>query len=343
MQVGTIIGVRGKSAKTCQVRWQDGREERVRIDPATDGFAAEGSALLDWLLDPASLARRFAEDSEAVLVDLIKSSYGEPLSMAAMKKTLTGLGLSEAEFKKVLETVPALIAITVISSLVWGPLFVPVPFAIAVLSFQAYWLWRALMTGTHAFKGYRLLQKHKKIDWRERHGDHTAGGQGALAWDEVPSVDPADFTLVTMPKRVAEVGDRHAAIDQHAGSIEQLLELSGRHEREGLGDAPWPPHYRKQPGEPARVQPSKRRVSKHPLIEIGRAKQKEVALEGLERWKTRHPEAASHLEPADILVDSMRGRSSTWTRIRVNLQHVPTELRPDQEPLDPDEKTWSNS
>ena len=164
-----------------------------------------------------------------------------------------------------------------------------------------------------------------------------------LAWDEVPSVDPADFTLVTMPKRFAEVGDRHAAIDQHAGSIELLLELSERHEREGLGDAPWPPHYRKQPGEPARVQPSKRRVSKHPLIEIGRAKQKEVALEGLERWKTRHPEAASHLEPADILVDSMRGRSSTWTRIRVNLQHVPTELRPDQEPLDPDEKTWSNS
>ncbi len=164
-----------------------------------------------------------------------------------------------------------------------------------------------------------------------------------LAWDEVPSVDPADFTLATMPRRFAEVGDRHAAIDQHAGSIEQLLELSERHERDGLGDAPWPPHYRKQPGEPARVQPSKRRVSKHPLIEIGRAKRKESALEGLERWKARHPEAASHLEPADILVDSIRGRSSTWTRIRVNLQHVPPNLRPDQEPLDPDEKTWSNS
>jgi len=164
-----------------------------------------------------------------------------------------------------------------------------------------------------------------------------------LAWDEVPSVDPADFTLATMPRRFAEVGDRHAAIDQHAGSIEQLLELSERHERDGLGDAPWPPHYRKQPGEPARVQPSKRRVSKHPLIEIGRAKRKESALEGLERWKARHPEAASHLEPADILVDSMRGRSSTWTRIRVNLQHVPPNLRPDQEPLDPDENTWSNS
>ena len=110
-----------------------------------------------------------------------------------------------------------------------------------------------------------------------------------------------------------------------------------------MGDAPWPPHYRKQQGEPARVQPSKRRASKHPLIEIGRAQRKEDALAGLERWKARHPEAAAHLEPADVLVDAMRGRSSTWTRIRVNLQHVPAELRPAQEPLDPDEKTWSSS
>jgi DNA ligase D-like protein (predicted polymerase) len=162
-----------------------------------------------------------------------------------------------------------------------------------------------------------------------------------LAWDEVATVDPADFTLVTMPKRFAQVGDRHEAIDRHPGSLEQLLELSERHEREGLGDAPWPPHYRKQPGEPARVQPSKRRVPKHPLIEIGRAKKKDEALEGLERWKARHPEAASHLQPADILVDAMRGRFTTWTRIRVNLQHVPVEIRPVQEPLDPDEKTWS--
>lgn len=99
-QVGTIIGARGKSAKTCQVRWQDGREERVHIDPATDRFAAAGSALLDWLVDPASLARRFQQDSEAVLVDLIRSGRGEPLSTTAMKKTLTGLGLTEAEFQK---------------------------------------------------------------------------------------------------------------------------------------------------------------------------------------------------------------------------------------------------
>jgi bifunctional non-homologous end joining protein LigD len=164
-----------------------------------------------------------------------------------------------------------------------------------------------------------------------------------LTWEEVAEADPADFTLVTMPKRFKKVGDRHAGIDAAAGSLDRLLELSEQHEREGLGDAPWPPHYRKQKGEPPRVQPSKRRVPKHPLIEIGRAKRKADVLEGLDRWKARHPEAARHLEPADVLVDAMRGRYTTWTRIRVNLQHVPEELRPAQEPLDPDEKTFSSS
>jgi DNA ligase D-like protein (predicted polymerase) len=164
-----------------------------------------------------------------------------------------------------------------------------------------------------------------------------------LSWEEVGTCEPGDFTLATMPARFAEIGDRHRGIDQHAGSLDQLLELSGRHERDGLGDAPWPPHYQKQRGEPARVQPSKRRTSKHPLIEIGRAQRKEDALAGLERWKERHPAAAAHLQPADVLVDVMRGRFTTWTRIRVNLQHVPPELRPVQEPLDPDEKTLSRS
>jgi bifunctional non-homologous end joining protein LigD len=164
-----------------------------------------------------------------------------------------------------------------------------------------------------------------------------------LSWDELESCDPADFTLATMPARFAKVGDRHAQIDQHAGSLERLLELSAKHEREGLGDAPWPPHYMKQEGEPPRVQPSKRRTPKHPLIEIGRSQKKEEALAGLERWKERHPEVAAHLEPADVLVDSMRGRFTTWTRIRINLQHVPAKLRPAQEPLDPDEKTLSSS
>jgi DNA ligase D-like protein (predicted polymerase) len=157
-----------------------------------------------------------------------------------------------------------------------------------------------------------------------------------LTWDEVDACDPGDITLATMPARYARLGDRHADIDRHAGSLADLLELSARHEREGLGDAPWPPQYKKQPGEPPRVQPSRRRVSKHPLVEIGRAQRKEDALAGLERWKARHPDAASHLEPADVLVDAMRGRSSLWTRVRVNLQHVPEALRPAQEALDPD-------
>jgi DNA ligase D-like protein (predicted polymerase) len=158
-----------------------------------------------------------------------------------------------------------------------------------------------------------------------------------LTWDEIDDGNPADFTMTTMPARFAAIGDRHAGIDEHACSLDRLLELSARQEREGQGDAPWPPNYRKQDGEPPRVQPSKRRTSKHPLIEIGRAPKKDDALAGVERWKARHPDAAAHLEPADVLVDAMRGRFKTWTRTRINLQHVPEDLRPMQEALDPDE------
>ncbi|HKS57797.1 MAG TPA: non-homologous end-joining DNA ligase [Steroidobacteraceae bacterium] len=160
-----------------------------------------------------------------------------------------------------------------------------------------------------------------------------------LAWDEVADCNPADFTLASMPARFAKLGDLHAGIDEQAGSIAGLLELFAR---QGLGDAPWPPHYRRQSSEPPRVQPSRRKSSK-PLIEIGRARHKQDALAGLERWKARHPEVGAHLQPADVLVDSMRGRYSTWTRIRVNLEHVPEDLRPAQEPLDPDEKIRSSS
>ena len=161
-------------------------------------------------------------------------------------------------------------------------------------------------------------------------------------WDELDGLDPREFTMVTVPSRFAADGDPHAAIDDHTDSLDALLELSARQEADGLGDAPWPPHYEKQRGEPKRVQPSRARAaraSEHPLIEIARARRKEDALAGLERWKTRHPEAAAHLEPADVLVDAMRGRWSTWTRVRVNLQHVPAELRPIQEPLDPNESS----
>ena len=133
-------------------------------------------------------------------------------------------------------------------------------------------------------------------------------------------------------------------MNDHPCRLEALLELADRHAREGLGDAPWPPHYRKQKDEPARVQPSRRRASKHPLIEIARSGKKTDALAGVERWKARHPEAAAHLQPADVLVDAMRGRFHTWTRIRINLQHVPEDLRPPQEALDPDETPddWAN-
>jgi DNA ligase D len=150
-----------------------------------------------------------------------------------------------------------------------------------------------------------------------------------ITWEELDRCDPADFTLVTVPQRFAKLGDPHQGIDADPGSLEPLLELSARQEKEGLGDAPWPPHYRKQSGEPPRVQPSKaRRTPKFPLIEVAKAKKKEDALAELERWQAAHPEVTKHLEPADVLIDAMRGRYSTWTRIRLNLQHVPEPNRP---------------
>jgi bifunctional non-homologous end joining protein LigD len=209
-----------------------------------------------------------------------------------------------------------------------------------------------------------------------------------LRWEDVPAAEPEDFTLATVPAPYAERGDPGAGIDDRRGSLDALLELSARDEREGVGDAPWPPNYAKQPGEPPRVQPSKkrrpdadyntpeaeaarakaraamerrferiaeerrpfagtrptptgRRRSSVPVIEISRAAKKEEALAGLDRWKARHPEAAGHLEPADVLVDGMRGRSTMWYRVRVNLTHVPDADRPPQEALDPDYDPWA--
>jgi bifunctional non-homologous end joining protein LigD len=217
-----------------------------------------------------------------------------------------------------------------------------------------------------------------------------------LSWDEVPTTEAEAFTIATVPARFAEIGDPGAGIDAAIGSLEALLELSRQHEAEGQGDAPWPPNYRKQAGEPPRVQPSKqrraaaaydtpeaeaereksraameqrftaelerraaaraagddparptrptptgRRRSNVPVIEISRAKTRADALAGLERWKARYPEAAAQLDVADVLIDGMRGRSSLWYRVRVNLTHVPAADRPLQEPLDPDYDPWS--
>ncbi|HEY2916376.1 MAG TPA: DNA primase small subunit domain-containing protein [Candidatus Limnocylindrales bacterium] len=217
-----------------------------------------------------------------------------------------------------------------------------------------------------------------------------------LSWDELPTCEAEAFTIATVPQRFAQIGDPGAGIDGAVGSLDALLELSRQHEAEGQGDAPWPPNYRKQDGEPPRVQPSKqrratadydtpeaeaereksraamekrftaelerraaakaagedpsrpsrptptgRRRSTVPVIEIARAKSKDEALAGLERWKRRHASAAAALEPADVLVDGMRGRSSLWYRVRVNLTHVAEADRPAQEPLEVDYDPWA--
>src|SRR5881394_2790558 len=164
-----------------------------------------------------------------------------------------------------------------------------------------------------------------------------------LTWDEVADCDPAAFTLVTAPTRMAERGDAAAGIDGAAGSLDRLLALSAAQEAAGLGDAPWPPHYKKQDDEPPRVAPSRRKHAASALVTVAKAEHKKDALAGLERWKARHPEAAGRLQVDDVLVDSMRGRSSTWTRIRVNLRHVPEGERPAAEPPDPDYDPWRGS
>ncbi|MEK6321903.1 MAG: DNA polymerase domain-containing protein [Acidobacteriota bacterium] len=182
-----------------------------------------------------------------------------------------------------------------------------------------------------------------------------------LHWHEVPDCDPADFTVLTVPKRFAELGDPHAGMDAEPGSLEKLLELADEDEAAGLSDAPWPPHFRKMEGEAPRVAPSRARPAakkatakkstaktprtKAPLVVVANSPDKEAALAGLERWKSKHPEVARLLAVEEVLIDSMRGRSSTWTRIRVNLRNVPEGLRPPQETPDPDDdptRAWRN-
>jgi bifunctional non-homologous end joining protein LigD len=173
-----------------------------------------------------------------------------------------------------------------------------------------------------------------------------------LDWQEVPDCDPADFTIFTVPERFAKIGDPHSGMDAAPGSLEKLLELAEKDKAAGLGDAPWPPHFRKMEEEALRVAPSRAKAAikkprtKTPLIVVANSPDKAAALAGLERWKKKHSQIAGLLAPDDVLVDSMRGRSSTWTRIRINLRHVPEELRPRQETPDPDDdptREWRES
>jgi bifunctional non-homologous end joining protein LigD len=176
-----------------------------------------------------------------------------------------------------------------------------------------------------------------------------------LHWHEVPDAEAADFTIFTMPERFTKVGDPHAGMDAAAGSLEPLLELAAKDEVAGLADAPWPPHFRKMQAEGPRVAPSRAKAAakkpraKMPLIVVANSPDKPAALAGLERWKSKHADVAALLAVDDVLVDSMRGRSSTWTRIRINLRHVPEELRPPQETPDPDDdptrewREWSKA
>ena len=164
-----------------------------------------------------------------------------------------------------------------------------------------------------------------------------------LQWSEVPDCNAADFTMFTVPERFAKAGDPHAEMDFHPGSLEKLLELADKDEAAGLGDAPWPPHFRRMEKEAPRVAPSRAKSAakkprvKMPLIVVANSPDKAAALAGFERWKAKHAQVSDFLSIDDVLVDSMRGRSSTWTRIRVNLRHVPKELRPPQETPDPDD------
>jgi DNA ligase D-like protein (predicted polymerase) len=147
-----------------------------------------------------------------------------------------------------------------------------------------------------------------------------------LTWDEVADCRPEMFTPPVVLERYAQLGDPWAGMDTATGSLQQLLERAAE-----LGPAE---------KAPTGSDGSGRRQPQMPLVEIARAKTKPEALAGLERWKERHPGVIGYLEPADVLVDGMRGRSSLWYRIRVNLQHVPEPDRPAQEPLEADYNPW---
>jgi bifunctional non-homologous end joining protein LigD len=191
------------------------------------------------------------------------------------------------------------------------------------------------------------------VDYNQNAKDHTTASaysvrpspdarvSAPLLWTEVPDCEPGAFTIDTMPARFARIGDPAEGIDASVGSLEPLLELAARQEAAGLPDAPAPGAV-PLPAPGKSVGPTGRRRTTAPLIEIARAATQAEALDGLERWKQRHPGVWPLLAPADLLVDSMRGRNTTWTRIRLNLRNVPEADRPVQEALEVDYDPWAD-
>lgn len=148
-----------------------------------------------------------------------------------------------------------------------------------------------------------------------------------LTWEEMRTARPGQFTVATVMERYAGIGDPHSGIDRAVGSLDGLLALAKE-----LGPAEKAPRSGNGSG---------RRQSLMPLIEIARTRTKPEALAALDEWKSRHAAVVHSLQPADVLVDGMRGSSSLWYRVRVNLQHVPKADRPPQEDLIADYDPWA--
>jgi bifunctional non-homologous end joining protein LigD len=160
-----------------------------------------------------------------------------------------------------------------------------------------------------------------------------------LSWDEVPTCEPEWFTIETVPVRLIDTGDLAAGIDDEIGSLTSLLELAKEQKKAGVLAPPSGSVAQAAPGKSSGA--SGRRRTTMPLIEIARAAGKDEAMAGLERWKQRNPGVFEQLGPADVLVDAMRGRSSAWYRIRLNLRNVPEAQRPEQGPLEVDYDPWA--
>jgi DNA ligase D-like protein (predicted polymerase) len=153
-----------------------------------------------------------------------------------------------------------------------------------------------------------------------------------LRWEEVPDCAPEAFTVSTVPGRFAEMGDPWEGMNDAPGGLDALLERAKE-----LGPAEKAPKGARRSEDGPR-----RRISAMPLIEIAKTKTKDEAMAALDVWRERYPAASERLEPVDVLVDGMRGPSSIWYRIRINLQHVPEEQRPPQEELIADYSPWEN-